>query len=331
MNQTQAQPAGQAEAGSCDDLPAGLRLHRRILDTEIPALMGLDRRRSRWSLARDFLAGLPAPDTDPNDPRQVTANALVPAAIHAQPFGAPCRRGLAPVPCRTLPVLSHHQITIPEAPQFGDGPGVAILVPLTRHEWSRLWHPSSGPPAPTHDMTARLDTLMLCTEARWAAAIPCTDTVGFKHPVVLQHAHERADLLTREIARFAQQILANEMPAPDERAAPDYLRQIHEASAQHAEPVEAPPELAEQLRELTGNHRDIADSIARNAARVRELNESREQIETTISRLVADHGNGSVSFTDSEGDHRVISAKYEHMPARPPSPRPLPRLQIRAA
>ncbi len=304
-------------------------LHRRLLDMEIPALMGLDRNRSRWSLTRDFLAGLDAPEPDLTDPRQASAFALVNAAIAAQPFGAPCRPSRGPAECPTLPVTATHQITIPEAPQFGDGPGLAILVPLTRHEWSRDWHPASGPPRPTPEMTARLDALMLCTSARWAAAIPYVDTIRFKHPVVLHHSPERTDHLTSEIWLFVQQIANREMPAPDERASPDYLRQIHEASAHQTEPTEASAELAEQLRDLTAKHRDLDDALAKNAARSRELTETRNELETVISRIVADHGKGSVAFTDNAGDRRTISAKYEHLPAKPPSPKPVARLQIR--
>lgn len=305
-------------------------LHRPVHDTEIPALSGLDPNTSRFSLCNRFRNQEPLPTPDHSDPRVASTTALLAAAVASNPFGAPCRPSTATISLPSLPLQASPQITIPEAPQFGDGVGIAILCPLSWHEWTRNWHPASGQPRTPPAITARLDAIMLCcAPAQWAAVIPFIDTTSFKAPVVLPRSQERTDILTRDLCNFIDQVHGNAPILPDDRSTPDYLKMIQDASATQAHPVEPPHDIANQLRGLMAKHRDYRQTADTAYARGKEMMEKCSEIEDAIARIVAENGQGSLIVTTDDGTPILLSAQFEHQPARPRSPQPIGRLVVR--
>ena len=225
-------------------------LHRPLDVRDIPALLGVDPQRSRWTLWH-ILSGRYCPEDDPDrvPPLQETLHDKLVEHIRThQLLGVPARR---PTQCLThpeLPLTGAPDLVIDSAPEYGPGFGFALVVALSAGEWRRRWRGTRPTPSVPYELQACAQAMFLLCNARWGLVLPQIGWGKPHAPLFIEPNPAVSETLCCDIEAFIHSIAENTPPAPDARADHACLHALsHACPNPWPEPTTLDPELAQPL------------------------------------------------------------------------------------
>ena len=258
-----------------------------LSDRDVPALLGLDPHRSRWTLWQIATGRYhPHADTARVPPLgEALHEPLVAEIARHGHLGVPARRPTRRLRHRTLPLEGAPDLVIPKGEMYGAGFGFALVVATSHSAWYRHWHGTQPAPIVPPDITARLAALFVLSGAQWALVLPQINWAPPRAPLLVRPDPDLQDQIIAEIHRFVESLAQHEAPAPDARADRHCLAAVARAApSPHREPFTLNHADTDAMRALIEEINTTRDTLAEHEA---NLAPAREHYRGTMARLTA--------------------------------------------
>ena len=288
---------------------------RAIQADEVPALLGIDPDKGRWTLWKEHRGELPQAKVGMVPPLgEAQKPALVKWLMDYGQVGIQVRGPKGVVRSPVLALEAQPDLVAPGPCGYGEGPGFILVEWLTQAEWAKDWHAGRSEPVVPETVRAKGQAMFMVLGTRWGLVVPQIGVEPAQRGLLLRDDPELRDKIGMELWKFQESLRSGIEPAPDARADRECLRALARLCPR--------PGVREEVR-LEGAQLEQAQAAVQDALVRQERYEqlkagtetARQEYADAMARVIAaTGGEGSTEGIVQVGGYRIRGRTRARMP-----------------